>query len=151
MYKQNLVFVFLLISMSERQAFAQVKSPSGQEAVATLHFYQNKAYGLLYPKFKVYANGKLLCKLGRNSHCQVTIPVGTTAFTAKIPVLSLGPSPALTLILEAGKSYYLQGDLAPAGVKVPGLTYGFTEVVPNEAKLAQLANAKHVQPLVTVP
>jgi hypothetical protein len=144
-----LAVTLLLLAWSLGHGRAQSLLSSGPPAApaATLHFYQPKAFGLFYPKVRVYADGRLLCKLGRNSHCQVRVPAGTTAFTATTPGLTWGTPPALTLTLEPGQQYYLQGDHAPAGIKVPGLSYGFTQVVPNEAKLAQLAQAKAVQPL----
>jgi hypothetical protein len=122
------------------------------EATATVHFVQGKAFGLFFPKYRVYANGKLRCKLGRKNHCLVVLPVGPTTFTAntaltKSPLLTWGPSPELVLTLEAGKTYYLQGDMAAAGARIANTTYGFTEVVGNATKLAQIAQFKVVQAL----
>ncbi|WP_426490726.1 hypothetical protein [Hymenobacter sp. 102] len=139
--------VLLAASVSQQQAAAQAVSAAAAEA-ATVHFYQSKAYGFLVPRYRVYANGTLLCKLGRNSRCQVILPAGATAFTARIPLFTFGTPPPLAITLEPGKEYYLQGDVAPAGAGVAGLTYGFTEVVGNQSKLAQLEQAKLRQPTV---
>ena len=135
---------FGLAGASPTPVFAQAAPPA---PAATIHFFQSRAFGLFYPKYRVYADGKLVCKLGRNSHCQVALPAGATAFTAKIPFLTFVTPPVLALTLEAGRDYYLQGDLAPAGIRIPGLSYGFTEVVPNASKLVQISQARVAQPL----
>ncbi|MBD2716590.1 hypothetical protein KBK19_16220 [Microvirga sp. STR05] len=130
---------------------ANAQAPAATPApAATVHFVQGKAFGLIYPKYRVYANGQLVCRLGRKSHCEVSLPAGPTTFVAntalsKVPVLALGRTPELTLVLEAGKSYYLQGDMAAAGARIPNTTYGLTEVVPNPTKLAQIGEFKLVQ------
>lgn len=119
--------------------------PAPPAQPATLHLYQNRVYGFLLPKCRVYADGKLLCKLSRNSRCQLTLPAGTTTFTAKVPVFSFGTDP-LTLQLEPGHTYYLEGGISPDG-PIPGAARGLTQVVANPSKLAQLEQAKVVQPL----
>lgn len=148
MRTQNLLLStgLVLAALSAGRAVAQpAPEPSvpATGSTATVHFVQGKAFGLFYPKYRVYANGKLLCKLGRKSHCPVILPAGTTTFTANTalttsPILTWGPSPELLLTLEAGKTYYLQGDMAAAGARIPNTTYGFTEVVANPTKLAQI-------------
>lgn len=144
------VLPILLTGLSAAGVYAQ--SPAAAVAQpaatpqATLHFYQNRIYGFLYPKFRVYADGKLLCKLGRNSHCQVSLPAGTTTFTAKIPVFSLGKPVPLAMQLEAGREYYLEGGFATDS-PIPGASYGFTEVVANASKRAQIARAKQTPAL----
>jgi hypothetical protein len=159
MLKQNLLISagLVLAALSSSRAVAQPTPdpnlPSSQ-SVALVHFVQGKAFGLIYPKYRVYANGELICKLGRKSHCQVVLPAGTTTFTANTAlttssILTWGPSPALVLMLEAGKTYYLQGDMAAAGARIPNTTYGFTEVVGNSTKLAQIEQFKVVQALVS--
>ncbi|MCB2409988.1 hypothetical protein [Hymenobacter lucidus] len=154
MTNRNQLFVGLLLAgLMQGSAMAQSVEQSKAEAgTATVHFYQGKAYGLFYIKYRVYANGQLVCKLGRNSHCQVELPAGATTFTAntaltKPAMFTFGSKPALPLTLEAGKSYYLQGDLAAAGARTAGVSYGFSEVVPNASKLAQISQSKPVQPL----
>jgi hypothetical protein len=149
----SLVLAALSAGRAAAQSAPDPNLPS-KEAVATVHFVQGKAFGLIYPKYRVYANGELLCKLGRKSHCRVVLPAGTTTFTANTalttsPILTWGPSPELVLTLEAGKTYYLQGDMAAAGARVPNTTYGFTEVVANSTKLAQIKQFKVVQALAS--
>lgn len=139
------------MAFGPHQIFAQsaLASNPPPAATATIHLYQGKAFGIFYPKYRVYANDKLVCKLGRSSHCQLTLPVGATTVVAKLPWVYLtGKPPVLPLTLEAGKSYYLQGITTIAGV-LPKVTYGFAEVVPNPTKLAEFARAKTVQPLTS--
>ncbi|HEX8426913.1 hypothetical protein [Hymenobacter sp.] len=139
----------LFTGLSQSQVFAQSGPVPSQQPgeTATLHLFQGKAFGIFYPKYRVYANDKLVCKLGRNSHCQLTLPAGATTIVAKLPggYLTRKP-PVLPLTLEAGKSYYLQGITTLSGV-IPRVTYSFAEVVPNPTKLAEFAGAKTVQPL----
>ncbi|RPD44334.1 hypothetical protein DNI29_21755 [Hymenobacter sediminis] len=129
----------LVTSLAATSTYAQLSAPIKEPA--TVHFYQNRIYGFLYPKLRVYADGKLVCKLGRNSHGQVSLPAGTTTFTARIPVFTPGKPVPLALPLESGKEYYLEGGFATESV-IPGLSYGLTEVVANASKRAQIAQAK---------
>ena len=139
----------LLAGLSPCLVRAQSGTAPIPQPAATVHFYQSPVLVLFFPKYRVYANGRLVCKMGRNSHCQVSLPAGSTTFKARFAFFNLIAPPELTLALEVGKNYYLQSDLAAAGAKIPGTTYGFTEVVPNEAKLAQVASARTVAPLLS--
>jgi hypothetical protein len=144
MNSNKFVLMILFLSMSQTLIYAQSKS----QQTATVHLYQGKVFGLFSAKYRVYADGKLLCKLGRNSHCQVVLPIGTTTFTTKPPFLALGAQPALRLNLEAGKEYYLQGD-AKFELFPPNGPLVLTEVVPNSDKLDQINHSKTERPLLT--
>lgn len=147
---QRLPLLGLLVAgLSPCLVRAQSGTAPNPQPVATVHFYQSPVFALFFPKYRVYVDGQLVCKMGRNSHCQVRLPAGSTTFGTRFGFFNFIAPPELTLALEAGKNYYIQSDLAAAGAKIPGTTYGFTEVVPNEAKLAQVASAKTVAPLLS--
>ncbi|AUD05026.1 hypothetical protein [Spirosoma pollinicola] len=144
MKKGKLVFILLFLSIKQTLLLAQ---PEPQKS-ATIHLYQGKVFGLFSAKYRIYANGKLLCKLGRNSHCQIVLPAGQTTFTTKPPFLALTSQPALSLNLEAGKEYYLQGD-AKFELFPPNGPLVLTEVVPNPNKLDQINHSKTERSLLT--
>lgn len=138
------VLTLLFLAISQRPVFAQ----SGSQQTATVYLYQGKVFGLFSAKYRVYANGKLICKLGRNSHCQLLLPASTTTFTTKPPLLGIGSQPALTLALEPGKEYYLQGDVK-FDLFPPNSPLVLTEVVPNSDKLKQINHSKVEPALVS--
>jgi len=144
MNRTKFALILLFLGSSQMLLFAQ----STLQPSATVHLYQGKVFGLFSAKYRIYANGKLLCKLGRNSHCQVILPPGTTTFTTKPPLLALFPQPTLKLNLEAGKDYYLQGD-AKFELFPPNGPLVLTEIVPNPDKLDQINHAKTERPLLT--
>lgn len=148
MRHHSLTLGLLLAGLFPAVSYAQAAPAPAAPLVATVHFYQSPVLALFFPRYQVYANGQLVCKMGRNSHCQVQLPAGATTFKARFAFFNFIAPPELTLALEADKNYYLQSDIAAAGAKLPGTTYGFTEIVPNEIKLAQLARAKTIAPLL---
>lgn len=137
MNSNKFALILLFWGISQTLLFAQSES----QLTATVHLYQGKVFGLFSAKYRVYADGKLICKLGRNSHCQLFLPAGTTTFTTKPPLLGIGSQPALTLALEPGKEYYLQGD-AKFELFPPNGPLVLTEVVPNSDKLEQINHSK---------
>jgi len=144
MERKKFALILVFWGISQTLLLEQAKpQPS-----ATVHLYQGKAFGLFSLKYRVYANGKLLCKLGRNSHCEVVLPAGTTTFMTKPPLLALFPQPTLNLNLEAGKNYYLQGD-SKFELFPPNGPLVLTEVVPNPDKLDQVNHSKTERPLLT--
>lgn len=145
MNRNKFALMLLLLGVSQTLLFAQAKS----QQMATVHLYQGKAFGLFSAKYRVYADGKLLCKLGRNSHCQVVLPAGTTTFTTKPPFLALGARPTLSLDLKAGNAYYLQGD-AKFELFPPNGPLILTEVVPNSNKLDQINRSKTERSLLSL-
>ena len=134
---KKIVLAIIMLGLTQTILLAQ--SPTTQ--VATVHLYQGKVFGLFSAKHQIYADGKLLCKLGRNSHCQLSLPAGTTTFMAKPHLLGIGSQPALTLALEPGKEYYLQGD-AKFELFPPNSPLVLTEIVPNSDKLNQINHSK---------
>jgi hypothetical protein len=144
MKRIKIAFILLFLISAQTLLLAQ----SDPQKSATVHLYQGKVFGLFSPKYRVYADGKLLCKLGRNSHCQVVLPAGQTTFTTKPPILALAPQPTLGLKLEAGKEYYLQGD-AKFELFPPNGPLVLTEVVPNSEKLDQINHSKTERSLLT--
>ncbi|UHG94639.1 DUF2846 domain-containing protein [Spirosoma oryzicola] len=135
MNRNKVALILLFFSISQTMLFAQ------SQQTAVVHLYQGKVFGLFSAKYRVYADGKLICKLGRNSHCQISLPAGKTRFTTKPPLLGIGPQPALTLALEPGKEYYLQGDIK-SDLFPPNSALVLTEVVANSSKLEQIIQAK---------
>ncbi|MBD2755853.1 hypothetical protein [Spirosoma validum] len=144
MNSQRLILVFAFLGWG----FSSIRAQSSVQNSATVHFYQGKVFGLFSAKYRIYADGKLLCKLGRNSHCQVVLPAGTTTFTSRPPLLSLGAQPSLTLQLQAGQQYYVQGD-AKFELFPPNDPLILTQVVPNSEKLDQINHAKAEESLLT--
>lgn len=137
MNRNKFALILLFLGISQTLLFAQ----STSQQTATVHLYQGKAFGLVSVKYRVYADGKLICKLGRNSHCQLSLPAGTTTFTTKPRLIGIGSQPTLTLALEPGKEYYIQGD-SKFELFPPNGPLVLTEVVPNSDKLEQINRSK---------
>lgn len=144
MKRKKFAFILFFLLLSQTLLLAQTEPQKS----TVVHVYQGKVFGLFSAKYRVYANGKLLCKLGRNSHCQVVLPAGQTTFTTKPPFLALASQPTLRLNLEAGKEYYLQGD-AKFELFPPNGPLVLTEIVPNPDKLDQINQSKTERSLLT--
>ncbi|GAB3894774.1 hypothetical protein GCM10028803_10260 [Larkinella knui] len=143
MKTRTLLAALAVLGMSLTNGFAQSNPEATPSESATVYVYRSSALMSSARKYGVYANGKLLCKIGNKRHCQVSLPIGPVTFTTKLAGLTLVPKkrPRLELTLEAGKTYYLQADLKtklfPLQAVLP-----LTEVVPNPSKLNEIKKSK---------
>jgi len=138
------VLILGLIVVSKFDGFTQASSAAvGQSTspLATVYFYQSTPRTWLPIKYRLYDQDKLMAKLSRHTHRQVQLPAGIHTFATKISYPWFGPKPSLTLTLEAGKTYYIQGDEKLA-FWPPRSILSLTEVVPNAVKLREINNSR---------
>ena len=151
MNHQKAMLILGLFALARLDGFTQSVSPAATQSnpqVATVYFYQSTPRTWLPIKYRLYDQGKLVGKLSRHSHRQVQLPAGTHTFATKIGYPWFGPKPSLTLQLEAGKTYYLQGDEKLA-LWPPRSVLSLTEVVPNTVKLQEINNSREDEPIVS--
>jgi hypothetical protein len=145
---KNLNFLIVLFILGLTNSYAQNKNDSLYASSSKIYIFQGRNYGIFSIRYRVYANGKMLCKLPRNSHCEVSVPAGITTLTTDLPFPSLGKQRMLTLNLEAGKTYYLQGD-TKFELLPPSSPMILTEIVPNNSKLEEIRRSKEVLNLLS--
>lgn len=135
----------LLIALwcSSTQVVGQSNVIDTTTELATVYVYRSGKLLSSARKYWVYANNKPICKLSNNRHCQITLPTGPVTFTTKLAGLTLVPKKRLSLsiMLDAGKTYYLQGDLKTTLLPLQAVL-PLTEVVPNATKLKEINQSK---------
>ncbi|MVM33255.1 hypothetical protein GO755_24660 [Spirosoma sp. HMF4905] len=145
----KLVSLLGLSILSKVDGFTQSSSAAVTPAsapMATVYFYQSTPPTWLQIKYRLYDQDKLIGKLSRHTHRLVQLPAGTHTFATKIGYPWFGPKPSLTLTLEAGKTYYIQGDEKLA-FWPPQAILSLTEVVPNAVKLREINNSREDEPI----
>lgn len=116
---KQMTLLVAILSLTLSATYAQ----SDSLVSATVYFYQAKGPGWLPIKYWVYSNDAPVCRLRNHSHCKVSIPAGKATFTTKLAFTAISKKkPSLTLNLEPGKTYYIQGDekfnfFPPQGVR----------------------------------
>lgn len=132
----HLVLLLMFLVTGLASAFGQSSPRPAPASTASVSLYRSRAWLSWTRSYWVYANGKPVCKIRNNRHCQIALPAGPITFTTRLAGFALVPKQqsSLTITLEPGKSYYLQADLKtklfPLQAVLP-----LTEVVPNPEKL----------------
>ncbi|RSK37571.1 DUF2846 domain-containing protein [Hymenobacter metallilatus] len=119
----------LLLAASSAQAQGPVPTPTPD--MATVVFYRPPMYMGAALNFTVRANGAELCRLSNKRYFVAKIKPGQTSFTSVAGGLNLPDKEKFDINLEAGKVYYIQGDMK---TRFMTNTLVFTEVTESTYK-----------------
>ncbi|MCR5887502.1 DUF2846 domain-containing protein [Hymenobacter sp. J193] len=112
-------------------SYAQGTLPAPTPDMATVVFYRPPMLAQAGVNFTIRANGAELCRLSNKRYFVVKLKPGETAFTSVAGGLNLPDHDKFDLTLEAGKVYYIQGDVKTRLMTVKMV---FTEVTESTYK-----------------
>ncbi|KAA9333335.1 DUF2846 domain-containing protein [Hymenobacter busanensis] len=120
-----------LLLAAAGSSFAQGTVPAPKPDMATVVFYRPAMLAQAATNFTVRANGAELCRLSNKRFFVTTLKPGETSFTSVAGGLNLPDQDKFDLNLEAGKVYYIQGDVKTRLMTVKMV---FTEVTESTYK-----------------
>ncbi|MEZ0609232.1 DUF2846 domain-containing protein [Fibrella sp. WM1] len=109
MYK--LIAATLIGCLSLTAALAQELAIQPEKDKAVVVFYRKKQFSGAALNFTIRANGQEICRLSNKRYLIYKTSPGKTEFTTVAGGLNIPDKEKLTLDLQAGKIYYVQGDM----------------------------------------
>lgn len=107
----KLLVITLVSCLSLTTAFAQDVSIPAEKDKAVVVFYRKKQFAGAALNFTIRANGQEICRLSNKRYLIYKTPPGKTEFTTVAGGLNIPDKDKLVLNLQAGKVYYIQGDM----------------------------------------
>jgi hypothetical protein len=120
-----------LLLAAASAAHAQGAVPTPTPDMATVVFYRPPMLAQAATNFTIRANGAELCRLSNKRYFVAKVKPGETSFTSVAGGLNLPDQDKFDLNLEAGKVYYIQGDVKTRLMTVKMV---FTEVTESTYK-----------------
>ncbi|GAB3826400.1 DUF2846 domain-containing protein [Hymenobacter jeollabukensis] len=120
-----------LLMAAAGSCYAQGPVPTPTPDMATVVFYRPPMLAQAATNFTVRANGAELCRLSNKRYFVSKLKPGETAFTSVAGGLNLPDQDKFDMTLEAGKVYYIQGDVKTRLMTVKMV---FTEVTESTYK-----------------
>jgi uncharacterized protein DUF2846 len=96
-----------MVATSQDSASAPAADAAAGGNTGTVVFFREKKIVGSAIRYKVRENGKELCKLKNGTFCTVTVAAGKHEY-----LVHTEAKDALTLDVEAGKTYYVQGAIS---------------------------------------
>ncbi|RAK63170.1 DUF2846 domain-containing protein [Hymenobacter edaphi] len=121
----------LLMAAAAGTCNAQGPVPTATPDMATVVFYRPPMLAQAATNFTVRANGAELCRLSNKRYFVTKLKPGETSFTSVAGGLNLPDQDKFDMTLEAGKVYYIQGDVKTRLMTVKMV---FTEVTESTYK-----------------
>lgn len=120
-----------LLLAGASSSYAQGALPTATPDMATVVFYRPAMLAQAGTNFTVRANGAELCRLSNKRYFVTKLKPGETAFTSVAGGLNLPDKDEFGMTLEAGKVYYIQGDVK---MRLMTVKMVFTEVTESTYK-----------------